>query len=154
MAHRRRSRGLVKIGSKGVEAVTEKSESQPPVRGRAFYRRLLGVLGWAGAGLIVGWAVRFFAIEPEAIGRACLETAASWGCGLRQGLIALFHFGILGGVGAAAGLYAVYGRRRWRKVATRAALVAGGLALALYNAGLGAVAVVLGLLGAMEPDGE
>jgi hypothetical protein len=131
--------------------MSETPDTQPLAGGRGFTRSLLGALGWAAIGLAVGWAVRFLAIEPEAVGRACLEAgAASWGCALRQGLIALFHFGILGGIGAAAGLYAVFGRK-WRKPAARTALVAGGLALALYNAGLGAVAAVLGLLAAMEP---
>ena len=132
--------------------MSEPPEAQALARARPFSRRLLGALGWIGAGLTCGLAVRFLAIEPEAIGRACLKAAAPWGCGPRQGLIHLFHFGILGGVGAAAGLYAVFGRWR-REEALRVALIAGGLALALYNAGVGAVAVVLGLLAAMEPDG-
>ncbi len=132
--------------------MSKNPEAQSLAEGRAFYRRLLGVVGWAGAGLALGWAVRFGAIEPEAVGRACREAAAPWGCGLREGLIGLFHFGILGGVGTAAGLYAVFGGR-WRKPAARTALVTGGLALALYNAGLGSVAVALGLLAAMAPDG-
>ncbi len=129
--------------------MSELSDTQPLAgRGRRA-RRLLGGLGWTGVGLGVGWAIRFAAIEPEAIGRACLGAAAgTWGCGLRQGLIALFHFGILGGFGAAAGLYALIGQK-WRWAAIRAALALGGFALALYNVGLGAVAVTLGLLASM-----
>lgn len=137
--------------------MSELSDTQPLAgRGRRA-RRLLGGLGWTSVGLGLGWAIRFAAIEPEAIGQACLGAqAASWGCGLRQGLIALFHFGILGGFGVAAALYAVFGRKgppvAFRRAAIRAALVAGGLALALYNAGLGAVAVTLGLLASMAQD--
>jgi hypothetical protein len=127
---------------------------EPPERispaGWAFARSLLAALAWAAAGLGAGYALRVFAIEPEAIGRACLSEAAPWGCGARRGLISLFHFGILGGAASAAGLVAVFGRR-WRTASLRTALIAGGLALALYNAGLGSVAVVLGTLAAMEP---
>jgi hypothetical protein len=133
--------------------MSERSESQSLAGEWGFARRLLGVLGWVGAGMAVGWAVRFLAIEPEAIGRACLEDAAIWGCSLRQGLIALFHLGLIGGAAAAAGVYALVGRRG-RPTAARAALVAGGLALALYNVGFGAIAVVLGLLAAMAPAEE
>jgi hypothetical protein len=132
----------------------KQSELTPPARW-AFARRLLAALAWAGAGLGAGYALRFLAIEPEAIGRACLAESAPWGCGFRQALISLFHFGILGGVAAAAGLYVLWRRHGRRTVPEpaflRAALIAGGLALALYNAGLGSVAVVLGLLAAMEP---
>jgi len=117
--------------------------------GSDFARRLLAALAWTGAGLGAGYAVRFLAIEPEAIGRACLAGDAPWSCGLRQGLISLFHFGILGGGAAAAGLFAVFGRG-WRTVSRRTALIMGGLALALYNPGLGSVAVVSGLLAASE----
>ena len=117
----------------------------PPSAEWNFARRLLAALAWIGAGVGVGYAVRFLAIEPEAIGRACLAGSAPWACGLRQGLIFLFHNGILGWLAAAAGLVAVFGRK-WREIAPPTALVAGGLALALYNPGLGAVAVGLGLL--------
>ncbi len=138
------------------------SERMPPAAW-PFAQRLLAALAWAAFGLGVGYALRFLAIEPEAVGRACLAGAAPWGCGLRRGLISLFHFGILGGGAAAAGLFAVtrscargahdFGRRR-RAILLRTALVMGGLALALYNAGLGSVAVVLGLLAAMAPGDE
>ena len=131
--------------------MAEASDTQPLAGGRALARRLLGALGWAGVGLGVGWAIRFAAIEPEAVGQACLGAAAgTWGCGLRQVLISLFHLGILGGAGTAVGLYALFGRKACR-AAIRASLVAGGLALALYNAGLGAVAVALGLIASMAP---
>lgn len=126
----------------------KRPELMPPA-GPNFARHLLAALAWTGAGLGAGYALRFLAIEPEAIGRACLAGDASWNCGFRQGLISLFHFGILGGAAAAAGLVAVIGREG-RTVALRIALVAGGLALAIYNAGLGSVAVVLGLLAATE----
>ncbi|MCC7016795.1 MAG: hypothetical protein IT564_06290 [Rhodospirillales bacterium] len=131
----------------------ERLEPKPSPAARAFARRLLAALAWAAFGLGAGYALCFLAIEPEAVGRACLSEAAPWGCALRRGLISLFHFGILGGGAAAAGLFAVFGRR-WRTILPRTALIAGGLALALYNAGLGSVAVVLGLLAAMAPGDE
>ena len=134
--------------------MSEATKLTSPV-GRNFTRRFLVALAWISLGLGVGSAVRFLAIEPEAIGQACLQAGAPWACVFRQGLISLFHFGILGGGAMAAGLYSLW-RCYWRRVAPRPAvlrlaLVLGGLALALYNAGLGSVAVVLGLLAAMEP---
>ena len=120
---------------------------------RQFARRLLGGLGWIGLGLGVGFAVRFLAIEPEAIGQACLQAGSPWPCVLRQGLISLFHFGIFGGTAVAAGLYVLARRYRGRAdprpAWVRGSLILGALALALYNAGLGSVAVVLALLAAM-----
>lgn len=132
--------------------MNEPTELTPPTD-RNFTRRFLVALAWIGLGIGVGHGIRFLAIEPEAIGQACLQAGAPWACALRQGLISLFHFGILGGGAVAAGLY-LLGRRYWRHTAPRptvlrGTLVLGGLALALYNAGLGSVAVVLGLLAAM-----
>lgn len=122
-----------------------------------FVRRLGAAVLWVGAGLGAGYALRFLAIEPEAIGRTCASLDAPSWCLPRQAVIQFFHLNVIGGLAAAAGLIALLGNRRegWRTLAGRiqarpVALAAGGLALVLYNAGAGAGAVVLGLLAAMD----
>lgn len=122
-----------------------------------FVRRLGAAVLWVGAGLGTGYALRFLVIEPEAIGRACVSLDAPSWCLPRQAVIWSFHLNVIGGLGLAAGLVALLGHRRdgWRTLAGRVhartvALAAGGLALVLYNVGLGAAAVVLGLLAAMD----
>lgn len=125
--------------------------------GSGFARRLGAALLWVGAGLGAGYALRFLAIEPEVLGRTCASLDAPSWCVPRQAVIAFFHLNVIGGLAASAGLVALLGSRRegWRTLAGRiqarpAALAAGGLALVLYNAGLGAAAVVFGLLAAMD----
>lgn len=112
---------------------------------------------WAGAGIGAGYALRFLAIEPEAIGRTCASLDAPSWCAVRQATVVFFHLNVIGGVATAAGLVALLGARRagWRIWAGRIrarplALAAGGLALVLYNAGLGSVAVALGLLATLD----
>ena len=132
-----------------------------PASERLRLTALAAALAWAGAGIGAGCALRFLAIEPEAIGRVCASQGAAldapfW-CAVRQAVILFFHLNVIGGLALAAGAIALVGGRRagWRTLAERIharplALVAGGLALVLYNAGLGATAVVLGLLAALD----
>ncbi len=136
-----------------------------PISGRlwltAFVRclapTLAPALALAGAGVGAGAALRFLAVEPEAIGRTCASLDAPSWCVVRQAAIVFIHWNVIGGAAAAAGAFALLASRRegWREMAGRGharriALLMGGLALVLYNAGLGSVAVVLGLLAAMD----
>jgi hypothetical protein len=108
-------------------------------------------------GIGAGYAVRFLLVEPETLGQTCAALAAPPWCLPRQAVIWFFHQNVIGLAAVAAGVLALLGPRRpgWAPLARRfrarpAALVLGGLALVLYNAGLGSVAVVLGIVAAAD----
>ncbi len=111
-------------------------------------RRFL-ILAFLGTAVVLAssLAVRFFVIEPAEMGQACLAVQAPWWCPVRNGLVRFFRADGFGFLGVAAGLLAhILGSRRW----AAGGMVLGAAALVLYNTGLGAVAVLLGLLRAVR----
>jgi hypothetical protein len=102
--------------------------------------------GWAallGAGFALGVWLRYGVIQPQEIGIACGQVDAPGWCAPRQWLISFQHYRIWGWVGLAAGFIGLFLGGRF---IIGIALVFAALALILYNATLGAPALVVALL--------
>jgi hypothetical protein len=99
------------------------------------------------AALAAALALRFYAVEPRAIGFACQALVPPWWCGVRHAFVLSFQWGLWGGVALVLGVLALVGRSRGAAVA---ALIAGAAALTLYNPETGAVGFLLGLLSALR----
>ncbi|MCU0805140.1 MAG: hypothetical protein MUF79_08650 [Burkholderiales bacterium] len=104
--------------------------------------------------LALAFAVRRFAVEPEALSFAC-QAGGPWWCTPRDALIATFHHGVLGGASLVTGLVSFATRRGW---VAALAVSLGFAGLVLYNYELGAAGVLLGTLRlarlAARPAGE
>jgi hypothetical protein len=100
------------------------------------------------AALAAALALRFYAIEPRALGFACQAGMPPWWCGARRALVLSSQWGLWGGLAVALGAIGFFGRSR---SAALAALIVGVAALTLYNPATGAIAVLLGLLRAVRP---
>lgn len=132
---------------------------RPPARGVA---AVAGLLLCAGA-YIMGYAVRYRLVEPEAMGAAC-ERGDPWWCGLRTGFIVFTQWNGFGWAALALAVLAlamaVAGRPASMRGLALASLAIGGFGLILYNASMAAVAVVVALLclarrhGAAKDAGE
>lgn len=96
----------------------------------------------AGAFGLAAW-LRYGVIQPQEIGIACGQVDAPGWCAPRQWLITAQHYRVWGWVGLAAGLIGLFVGGR---IVIGIALVFAALALILYNATLGAPAMVLALL--------
>ena len=112
-------------------------------------------LGWVAV-LVFGFAfatwLRYWVIQPEAIGILCGQTDAPGWCTPRQWLIVGQYYEVWGWVAlasAAIGLLVSLPRRLLRIVLVIAALFS-ALALMLYNTTLGALALVLTLLAVLR----
>lgn len=107
-------------------------------------------LCWAAVlafGFALGFWLRYGVIQPEAIGIACGQADAPGWCAPRQWLILCQHYRVWGWVAVAAGAVGLF--VTLPPALTRAviaiACVFSALALILYNATLGAPALVLTL---------
>lgn len=111
-------------------------------------RPTLGVL----AALAAALALRFYAVEPRALGFACQAALPPWWCGARHVLIESFQWSVWGGVALALGVLGLAHRSRG---AALAAMIVGIAALTLYNPETGAAGFLLGLLKIVRPcDGR
>jgi len=95
-----------------------------------------------------GWAVRVWLLEVPAIGWRCAADAAPAWCPLYAGFGWLLRSHGLGALALATAIIAFFASSR---LAVLAAAAAGALALMLYNAELGAAAVLLAALRAVRP---
>ena len=108
-------------------------------------------LSWAAVlvfGFALGVWLRYWVIQPEEIGIACGQADAPGWCTPRQWLIDCQHYRVWGWVGViagAAGLFLTLPSAVAR-IVIGVACVFSALALILYNATLGAPALVLTLL--------
>jgi len=96
----------------------------------------------AAAVLALAALTRYRVVEPQWITLWCASGDAPWWCPLRVALTRLFHFEVFGDLALAAGIAALFARRRWL-VAT--AVAAGAAGTFLYNADMAAPALLLGL---------
>lgn len=113
-------------------------------RGAAIFTALAGAAIAAASAM----ALRYYFIEPAAMGQACLASPLPWWCPLRDLVVRAFRsevFGILALAMAAAAL--LLPARAWGVLA----VFAGVFGLVLYNAGLGAVGLLVGLLRVVRP---
>jgi len=121
------------------------SRDAEPVHGAG---PLAGLLLCAAA-YIVGYAVRYRLVEPEAMGAAC-ERGDPWWCGLRTSFIMFTQWNGFGWAALALVVLAVLAAAAGRPAAMRAlalaSLLIGGFGLILYNATMAAAAVVVALL--------
>lgn len=120
-------------------------------RNRSFFWKLFhtarplgGLLLLIVAALLALWLRKGF-IEPERIGTAC-EKAALWWCPLRQSLLFLTRFSVIGISALVLAVISWLADPRWHARSAHAALVMGGLGLLLYNATPASIAVVLALV--------
>ncbi|MFN0042133.1 MAG: hypothetical protein ACKVSF_02845 [Alphaproteobacteria bacterium] len=113
-------------------------------RGVAIFAALAGAALAAASAL----ALRYLFIEPAAMGQVCLVSPAPWWCPLRDFVVRAFRaegFGFL--ALAMAGVALFLPGRVWGVLA----VFAGVFGLVLYNAGLGAVGLLVGLLRLIRP---
>lgn len=104
-------------------------------------------LAWAAAALGVAMVLRVWLLEVPAIGWRCAEPEAPGWCAAYAVFGWLLRSQILGGMAAALGVFALVASSR-RAVAAAAA--GGAAALVLYNADLGAAALLLAALRAVR----
>lgn len=97
--------------------------------------------------LLLGFALAFWlrygVIQPTEMGIACGQADAPGWCAPRQWLISAQHYRIWGWVGLVGGLIGLFVGGRW---IIAIALVFSAMALVLYNATLGAPAMIVTLL--------
>ena len=102
--------------------------------------------GWTGL-LLLGFALAFWlrygVIQPTDIGMLCGQADAPGWCAPRQWLISAQHYRVWGWVGLMGGLIGLFLGGRW---IIAIALVFSAMALVLYNATLGAPAIIVTLL--------
>lgn len=105
-------------------------------------------LAVAFGGLLLAAAIRYLAIEPDAIARVCsaMGQIPGW-CRVHEGVVLAFQSGILGIASLASGVIALMGGGRPFIVL---AVGLGAMGLVLYSAGPAAVALILGLLRAVR----
>lgn len=100
-------------------------------------------LALAAAAFGLAASLRYGVIQPQEIGIACGQVDAPAWCAPRQWLISAQHYRIWGTVGLAG---AAVGLLTGLRTATAIGLAFAALALVLYNATLGAPALVIALL--------
>jgi hypothetical protein len=97
--------------------------------------------------LLLGFALAFWlrygVIQPTEMGIACGQADAPGWCAPRQWLISAQHYRIWGWVGLVGGLIGLFAGGRW---IIAIALVFSAMAMVLYNATLGAPAMIVTLL--------
>ena len=108
-------------------------------------------LSWAAVlafGFALGCWLRYGVIQPEDMGIACGQADAPGWCTPRQWLILCQHYRVWGWVAVAAGAAGLFLTLppALARAIIAVACVFSGLALILYNATLGAPALVLTLL--------
>ena len=105
--------------------------------------RGVAIVALGGVALLAGRWMRYAWVEPEAIAARCEASAPLW-CGLRTALIVLTQWQVLGWLALALCLAGAVCRLTGRSGAPGlwAAVAVAGLAMALYNATLGAIAIV------------
>lgn len=108
---------------------------------------LLLALGCAATAAAAAMAIRVWLLEVPAIGWRCAEAGAPGWCGLYAGFGWLIRGEALGLAAAALAVFALFGSSRW---AVAAAAAAGAAALVLYNAELGAAALLFAALRAVR----
>lgn len=86
---------------------------------------------------------RYRVVEPQSVTLWCASGDAPWWCPLRGALSRLFYFEVFGYLALAAGVAAVFVRRRWLVVT---AVASGAAGTFLYNADMAAPALLLGLM--------
>lgn len=110
-------------------------------------RRAAGWLVLLALGFALAFWLRYGVIQPTDIGIACGQADAPAWCGPRQWLISAQHYRIWGWVGLAGGLLGLFAGNlpggRW---VIAVALIFSAMALVLYNATLGAPAMIVTLL--------
>jgi len=108
-------------------------------------RIALGLIGLA-IGCLLGWASRYFIIEPDQVQALCAAVPPPAWCAARLLVIELTFRGTWGlvGVGAAVAAWVLRGRAAATFVVI--ALLAGGLGLYLYDTSWAAAAVLAALL--------
>jgi hypothetical protein len=105
------------------------------------------VLASAVAAAGAGFALRLWLLEVPSIGWRCAEGGAPWWCPLYAGLGWLLRSQAFGWAAAALAAFALFASSR---TAVLAAAAAGAMALVLYNAELGAAALLLAALRAVR----
>jgi hypothetical protein len=108
-------------------------------------------LGWALVplcGFALAFWLRYGVIQPEAIGILCGQTDAPGWCRPREWLLLVQHYQVWGWIALASALVALIVTlpRPLLGIVLAIALLFSALALVLYNATLGALALVLTLL--------
>jgi hypothetical protein len=112
---------------------------------------LRGAAGWvallAAAFALAAW-LRYGVIQPQQIGIACAQADAPGWCQARQWLISAQHYRIWGWVGLGCAIAGLFwgGKLAGGRLFVALGLCFAALALVLYNATLGAPAMVIGLL--------
>ena len=101
--------------------------------------------------LVLGFALAFWlrygVIQPTDMGITCGQVDAPGWCAPRQWLISAQHYRIWGWVGLVGGLIGLFaGDFRGGRLVIAIALVFSAMALVLYNATLGAPAMIVTLL--------
>lgn len=107
------------------------------------WRRAGGWIALAAGGFALALWLRYGVIQSEAIGIACGQADAPGWCTPRQWLISAQHYRVWGWGALIAALLGLLAG--WRG-ATAIGLAFAALALVLYNATLGAPALVIALL--------
>ena len=115
------------------------------------WRRAAGWIGVLALGFALAFWLRYGVIQPPEMGIACGALDAPGWCAPRQWLISAQHYRVWGWVGLAGGLIGLFAGDRWAgpwvgRGVIAIALLFSAMALVLYNATLGAPAMVLSLL--------
>ncbi len=106
-------------------------------------RRAAGWIGLLLLGFALSFWLRYGVIQPTDMGMTCGQADAPGWCAPRQWLISAQHYRIWGWVGLVGGLIGLFvGGRGIIAIA----LVFSAMALVLYNATLGAPAMIVTLL--------
>lgn len=106
---------------------------------------IIGLIALA-AGCVLGWASRYFVIEPDQVGALCAGMLPPAWCAARSLLISVTFHGAYGFTAAGAAVTTWVLRGRTAAAFAVVALFVGGLGLYLYDTSWSASAVLVALL--------
>jgi hypothetical protein len=100
--------------------------------------------------IVIGMALKYWLIEPEHMGAACMADQQPWWCYPRLVLVLGMIYGWWGGAAIALVCLSVYLRPETALPWLLAGMAIASLALVIYSAGWASVALLTGLLRAIS----
>lgn len=107
-------------------------------------------LGIAAAGMVAGYLLRVYFIEPQAVGAVCTADQVPWWCHFRLALIMGMIHGSWRWASVALVAVSLLVPGRWAPLLLLPGMFLGGVSMLMFSANQGALALVTGFLRALS----